>query len=130
MIKHSELERGKNRHSASISGEVVEISSLAGDLISRGFVWQNGTMIDVGTLGGSSGSAFGINERGQVVGEAVTATEVPRAFIWESGRITDLGTLGGSVSQAFGLITLDRSWATPPSRGMQLAMVSSGKTAG
>jgi probable HAF family extracellular repeat protein len=65
MIKHTELERGKNRHSGiSNRGEVVGISSLAGDLISRGFVWQNGTMIDVGTLGGSSGSAFGINERG------------------------------------------------------------------
>jgi probable HAF family extracellular repeat protein len=34
------------------------------------FLWNNGTMIDLGTLGGSNSYALGINDLGQVVGYA------------------------------------------------------------
>jgi len=53
------------------------------------------TIIDLGTLGGSSSIARSINARGQVVGESDTAAGLQRAFLWEAGTgMQDLGTLG------------------------------------
>lgn len=55
---------------------------------------------DLGTLGGNSSDATGINESGVVVGWAQTATTT-HAFRWTSGTgMVDLGTFGGSGSNA------------------------------
>jgi CSLREA domain-containing protein len=56
------------------------------------------TLTDLGTLGGSTSSAVGINEAGQVIGSSVTAGGQQHAFIWGNGILTDLGTLGGNTS--------------------------------
>lgn len=42
------------------------------NLITRGFIWQNGAMTSLATLGGNINEAFGINNSGQVVGVAET----------------------------------------------------------
>lgn len=62
-------------------------------------------MTVLGTLGGDgTAQAFGINEAGQVVGYATTASLKYHAFLWDGGVMTDLGTLPtGSTSRAFGL---------------------------
>lgn len=52
-------------------------------------------IIELGTLGGWSSVALGINERGQVVGGADTHEGWRHAYLWESGKMTDLGTIGG-----------------------------------
>ena len=53
--------------------------------------------IDLGSLGGSIAVAYGINDRGQVVGESGS-----RAFIWdEKSGIRDLGTDSTRLSRAF-----------------------------
>jgi probable HAF family extracellular repeat protein len=56
---------------------------------------------DLGTLGGSSSDAFGINSRGQVVGRSFISSDLEEhAFLSEDGVMTDLGTLPGLSSWA------------------------------
>jgi probable HAF family extracellular repeat protein len=64
--------------------------------------WDNGQIRDLGTLGGSASQAFGVNDAGQVVGQAATASFVFHAFLWQgSGRLIDLGAPYGSSSVAY-----------------------------
>ena len=62
---------------------------------------------DLGTLGGSNGVAFGINNADQVVGASgISGDTEEHAFLWaddgdpNTEDMIDLGTLGGSPSQA------------------------------
>jgi len=43
-----------------------------GDPIQHPFVWQNGQMIDLGTLSGGEARVVGINDHGQIIGSSVT----------------------------------------------------------
>jgi probable HAF family extracellular repeat protein len=66
------------------------------------FLWENGGMVDLGTLGGTQGRANFINSRGQVVGNAnLAGDQSSHPFLWDRGSLTDLGTLGGSNADAF-----------------------------
>jgi probable HAF family extracellular repeat protein len=59
-------------------------------------------MLDLGTLGGTSGTPSWLNDRGQVVGSSNLAGDATQhAFLWDRGILRDLGTLGGSNSEAF-----------------------------
>ncbi len=63
----------------------------------------NALMEDLGTLGGTNSWGRGINNAGQIVGEASTADGDTHAFLWQSGVMIDLGTLGGENSSASGI---------------------------
>jgi len=66
------------------------------------FFWENGAMIDVGTLGGVCGYATDLNNLGQVIGVSDLAGDLTfHPFSWtKSGGMKDLGTFGGDNGQA------------------------------
>jgi len=60
-------------------------------------------VIPLGTLGGNQSFAYGINNTGQVVGDATLPGDTSgHAFMYD-GIIHDLGTLGGSNSSAWAI---------------------------
>lgn len=59
------------------------------------FLYTDGSTVDLGTLGGSSRYAYGINNRGEVVGKAENVSSKFHAFLYKNGVMQDLGTLPG-----------------------------------
>jgi probable HAF family extracellular repeat protein len=92
------------------SGQVVGTSKTTGDANFHAYLWTpttpngvNGTMIDLGTLGGGQSGADGVNASGQVTGYSFTTGNVDfHAFLYD-GAMHDLGTLGGANSYGNGI---------------------------
>ena len=112
------------------SGSLVDLGTLggnnseawfaddAGDVVGRpdfsptstdhhAFLWRHGVMEDLGTVAGqTSSTAFSVNEKSQVVGDAND-----NAWLWENGSIVDLNTLvlpGTDLHVAVGAAINDR----------------------
>ena len=75
-------------------------------------LWNQGTITDLGTLGGPNSNGWGANQKGQAAGESDTGTSDPngedfcgffthlicRGYVWQNGAMTPLPTLGGNNS--------------------------------
>jgi probable HAF family extracellular repeat protein len=72
------------------AGQVVGHSRTAAGVY-RAFIFSDGAMQDLGTLGGTESFGFGINNTGQVVGTSQTAGGGWRAFLYSNGAMQDLG---------------------------------------
>lgn len=60
------------------------------------FLWENGVMRDLGSLGGTFGMTNWMNNSGQVVGFSdLAGDQTAHPFMWTGHRMVDLGTLGG-----------------------------------
>jgi probable HAF family extracellular repeat protein len=63
-------------------------------------VWNNGTITDLGTLGGLDSFAYGINNLGQVVGVSMITNSTEGAFLYSGGKMTGLGSFGDNTHPA------------------------------
>jgi len=66
--------------------------------MSHAFLYSNGQMTDLGTLGGAFSFGLAINDAGQVTGAAYTVSGEEHGFVYSNGKMIDLGTLGGPNS--------------------------------
>jgi probable HAF family extracellular repeat protein len=74
----------------------------------RGFVWNNGKMTKLGTLGGAWSEGYAINNKGQTTGIAYTKGDLQaHAYLGSGGKMTDLGTIAGANSTTWGLAIND-----------------------
>jgi probable HAF family extracellular repeat protein len=65
------------------------------------FLWDNGTMTDLGNLGGTFSFGQCANNRSEVIGESnLPGDQTFHAYRWRNGKMKDLGTLGGPDSEA------------------------------
>jgi probable HAF family extracellular repeat protein len=87
---------------------INERGEIAGNTLDSGqaFAWRNGTLQFLPSLGGVA-SPTAINNRGQVVGTAITPSSatIAHAVLWDHGEITDLGVLPGDSLSSGGFIT-------------------------
>ena len=105
-----------------VGGSYANVPGLStGSYFLRAFRWDRlGGMTDLGTLGGYTGIAYGINDAGQVVGVSLIGGDTTsHAFRTAPGMpinaaTDDVGTLGGTGSSAYGINhagqVVGRSW--------------------
>jgi probable HAF family extracellular repeat protein len=89
----------------------TEINDTTGLPTVHPFVWRNGMMQDLGSLGGTlstpgsfASGPFGkfLNNRGDVAGTStLPGDETWHAFVWTNNRVIEIGTFGGDNSEAF-----------------------------
>ena len=88
-------------------GQIAGMSRYDDPAYNAAFLYDNGALSDIGTLGGTFSSAADINENGQIAGQSSTGTQ-NHAYLYTDGSMLDLGTIGGTSSTALGLDDLGR----------------------
>ena len=95
--------------------------ALAGEGPARSFFvgplsFSNGVATELGASGGLTGSAYAINDAGQVVGFNGDQNEQPRATLWSGADVVDLGVSGTAYAiNAQGQV-VGVSWDEPTAR--------------
>lgn len=72
------------------------------------FIWDNGTMKDLGNLGAPWAWATAVNSTGEVTGFGYTSQYYEHPFVWRDGVMTDLGSplvpgLSDGDAEAYGI---------------------------
>lgn len=71
--------------------DVNDAGQVVGNSGNKAFLWENGVMTNLGSLGGTTSFAYAINGAGQVVGQSTTPSNAARhATLWDHGGIRDL----------------------------------------
>lgn len=79
-------------------GQIAGTSNLAGNQTYHAFLWNDGALTDLGTLGGNNSEAYWINDAGDIVGHAdIADSHSHHAFLWKDGKVQDLGVPAGQT---------------------------------
>ena len=81
----------------SSPGAINRPGNIAGEANGRAFLWDGGTIVDLGS--GSSSAAFGLSNNGLITGAADRPDGSSHAFLYD-GSLRDIGQLGVSSSGA------------------------------
>ena len=89
---------------ADTAGSGGAYTTTYGYSLSHLFLYAQGKMSDLGTLGNGLMFPLGINDGGEIVGRVTSATQagvaMPQAFHYSNGSLAALSTLGGDISLA------------------------------
>jgi probable HAF family extracellular repeat protein len=94
----------------------------------RAFLWNGGVLQNLGTLGGSTSSASGVNSEGWVVGTSLTAGNLSSdGFLWMDGSMLDLNNLlpigsGWTITGAYAINDADDILASAVDNGQNFAV--------
>ena len=103
--KMSALRLGSAATAVAINGTgAITGAFFAAPGMFHAFLYRNGAVTDLGTLGGAQSFGNAINDNGQVTGTAETADGGPvDAFLYANGKMRDLGSLNGSGSIGYAI---------------------------
>jgi len=95
----------------------------------QAFLCSGGKTQMVGTLGGNTSRANGINDAGQIVGSASLSNGESHAFLYSNGKMQDLGTFGGKESEATAINAKGQvaGWAHTPNNFRHAFLFHDGK---
>jgi probable HAF family extracellular repeat protein len=89
------------------AGQVAGYSRNA-EAQQHAFLFSNGVLHDLGTLGGSTSVGTGLNDLGVVAGYSDTTVDgQSRAFVYRDGALVDLGVLPGAFSSLADISNLE-----------------------
>ena len=89
----------------------------------------NYTLVDLGTLGGTSSAGWFINSSGQIAGYSdITGDVATHAILVDGNNMQDLGTLGGTNSRGFSVNDAGQvaGWSDTSGNEAQRAILYSG----
>lgn len=85
-------------------GAVTGYVDINGNGDYRAYIYANGSMQILHTLGGNYAQGYAINNAGMVAGYSYLAGDmVARAFLYANGQVTDIGGFGGFDTHATGI---------------------------
>ncbi|HEY4212382.1 MAG TPA: hypothetical protein VGM84_12965 [Steroidobacteraceae bacterium] len=90
-------------HGINAEGDVTGVSHTNTGTDGHAFLYRQGTVTDLGTLGGDNSTGNSINRFDQVTGYSNTKSGSIHAFLYERGEMIDIGSLGGDDSEGLSI---------------------------
>lgn len=113
-----------------VGQKIVRRDVLGGDPgLRHAFIYRDGKVIDLGTLGGHAAYATAVNGQGTAVGVSIVAGGAEHAFVSHADVLRDLGTLGGTYSIAHAINDAGQiAGVSTTADGSRHAFISDGRT--